>query len=155
MKSAGKYFFGVIASHRSCGQRRIFWWQPNLAMCKGFPCGTCSEGVKAPWTIAVARHCERSGEAIGEDTASVMLKTLGLKMPWREAEAWHYGTGLETLKRAKDRVLVRFRLWPQNTGDARSVGWPPRTTAAVEWNWPEPTTSCVCYRWWSWRRGTT
>lgn len=43
--------------------------------------------MKRPWTIAEAQHCERSGEAIGEDTASVMLKTLGLKMPWREAEA--------------------------------------------------------------------
>lgn len=42
---------------------------------------------KRPWTIAEAWHCERSGEAIGDGIASVMLKTLGLKMPWREAEA--------------------------------------------------------------------
>ena len=58
-------------------------------MCKSHPGGTGLEGMKGSWRAAGAWHCERSGEATGEDAASVAVEGLGLKGSCREVEAWH------------------------------------------------------------------
>ena len=46
--------------------------------------------LKHEGVAADAWHCERPGEAIGEDEAPVAVEGPGMKRSCREVEAYHY-----------------------------------------------------------------
>ena len=53
--------------------------QLYLVMCKSHSGGTGFEGIKGSWRAAEVWHCERLGEANGEDVSSVTIESPGLK----------------------------------------------------------------------------
>jgi hypothetical protein len=46
--------------------------------------------MKESWRAAEAWKCERTGKAIGEDAASVVVGSPGLKGSCKEVETWHH-----------------------------------------------------------------
>lgn len=73
--------------------------------------------------LGIVRGQER--KVFGYSIASAVVETPGLKGSWREAEDWHYGTKLESLKRTQERPLVKVQpqlQWrPQHSRDSRTV----------------------------------
>ena len=70
----------VFRGGRGC----VFFWSPNLVMCKILRGGPHFEGMKGSWRAAKSWFCERPGKASGECAASV------LKGLFKKVEAWHH-----------------------------------------------------------------
>lgn len=83
---------------------------------------------KESWRTTEAWCRKRSGEAIGERPALVLVKALGViwrESPRREIEALHHMAGLESQKKAqiaiiKGEVYAEWR--PQHFRDASTIG---------------------------------
>ena len=63
-------------------------------MCKSYPGGTGSEGIKESCRGAEAPHCERLWKAIGEGADSVAIDSPGLKGSRKGVETWHHEKSL-------------------------------------------------------------
>lgn len=105
------------------------------------------EGVMESW----AWHCERPGEVIGKNAASVAIKGSGLKASCKEVEAWHHEKSQWEALGKKAAQLpqttpVLWRCWYNGRATKNSSS----SSSAVEpaWVWK---TSCACCRGWSWR----
>lgn len=54
---------------------------------KSLPDDIVFKGLKGSWRAAEARHCERPGEFVGEDTALAAVEDPGLKDACKEVES--------------------------------------------------------------------
>ena len=75
-----------------------------MAICKSLPNGIGIEDTKESRRMAEAWCLKRSGEAIDEGPALVLVKALGViwrESSRREIEAWHHIAGLESQKKAR------------------------------------------------------
>jgi hypothetical protein len=66
----------------------------DLVMCKSYPGGTGSEGMKGSHRAAEAPNCERPWKSIGEGAASVAIDGPGLKGSCKGVEALHHEESL-------------------------------------------------------------
>lgn len=65
---------------------------------------------------------ERPGKAIGRGADSVAIEAPGWKGLWREDKTWYPVTGLESLKSAQERLLVKVH--PSSSRDLRILKMP-------------------------------
>lgn len=90
MKPSGRCF---LRAHRSCvpeATKLIPQAGSRTGWYKSHPGGSGFEGTYGSWRAAKARHCEKSGEAIGQVETSAAVESPGLQGSCREVEGGHH-----------------------------------------------------------------
>lgn len=146
------------SAHGNCSRGSQGWtldWQPNLIVWQSLRCyqsgwhewvienrslTLCAGAIENSWSLVLSDGAGVSEEKplVEEGTTFVVVEAPGLKVPWREVEAWYYVAG--SLKKAQERLLVKWR--PQDFGAIQTIRWPSWTAAAVEWR--QSTRQTVC-----------
>lgn len=64
--------------------------------------------MKGSWRAVEAWYYEKPNEAIGEGAASIAVETQRLTGSWTEAEVQFHVAGSESLKKAKESLLMKM-----------------------------------------------